>query len=319
MKDFENTNIIPEVTEETFNTDDSFSSEMPVIAQNAHNEPLSVQSLIAAGAGFGHRRIHKSMEPFVYSKSATGCLINMDKSFSMIKYISDFVQKKVSEGYKIVILGDKSSAEFSSVLSNYGKTNMVSYIFKYRGGILTNFHTLHQSIVKYKELVTRRIDIEARISNAESRSLVSVVSGLKKMLLDINRTLETEYRGYEGLKYLNFVERCIFIAPSIRRSEKFIKELNLFNGRRTADKCSYLVGLADSDADISSAININYDKDDYRNYNKYVLPIFANDDKLNVLIMVLDTLFASVNAGKTMLEAANVKKSTTKKAFNPKV
>ncbi len=294
------------ITEDDFSKDDTVDSTTFVQS----SEPLSVQTLIAAGAGFGHRKIHNSMEPFVYSKTNTGCSINMDKSFSMIKYICNFLHERVAAGYKIVIIGDKTSAEFSSVLSNYGKNNMVSYVHKYRGGMLTNFVTFAQSITKYKELIAKKLDLESRIANAESRSLVSIVSGLKKVLNETVRTLSKAYAGYEGSEYWKSPERCIFLTPSIRRSEKFIRELNQFNLRRPADKRSYVIGLADSDADISSAINISYADDDYRNYNKYVLPIFANDDKLNVLVMVLDTLFVSINSGKEAYDAVAKKTST---------
>ena len=295
------TDVFPEfkVTEDDFSKDDVVDSTTFVQS----NEPLSVQTLIAAGAGFGHRKIHNSMEPFVYSKTNTGCSINMDKSFSMIKYICSFLNEKVAVGYKLVIIGDKTSAEFSSVLSNYARNNSVSYVHKYRGGMLTNFATFAQSIGKYKELVTKKLDLESRIANAESRSLSSIVSGLKRVLNETTRTITKAYAGYDGSEHWKSPERCIFLTPSIKRSEKFIRELNQFNLRRTDDKRSYVIGLADSDADISSAININYANDDYRNYNKYVLPIFANDDKLNVLAMVLDTLFVSINSGKEAYDA----------------
>ena len=306
MDDF-NADVLPEfkITEDSFSKDDVVES----VAVSASNEPLSVQTLIAAGAGFGHRRIHNSMEPFVYSKTNTGCSINMDKSFSMIKYICGFLHEKVAAGYRVVIIGDRSSAEFSSVLSNYGKNNMVSYINKYRGGILTNFATFYQSITKYKELVSKKLDLESRIANAESRSLSSIVSGLKRVLNETIRTITKAYAGYDGSEHWKSPERCIFLTPSIKRSEKFIRELNQFNLRRPEDKRSYVIGLADSDADVSSAININYPNDDYRNYNKYVLPIFANDDKLNVLVMVLDTLFASINSGREAYDAVSKKAS----------
>ncbi len=310
MNDF-NTDVLVEfkVTEDSFSQDDVMESA----AVAASNEPLSVQTLIAAGAGFGHRKIHKSMEPFVYSKTNTGCSINMDKSFSMIKYIGNFLNEKASAGYKVVIIGDKTSAEFSSVLNNYGKNNMVSYVHKYRGGILTNFATFYQSVTKYKDLVAKKLDLESRITNAESRSLSSIVCGLKRVLNETTRTLQKAYAGYEGSEHWKSPERCIFLTPSIKRSEKFIRELNQFNSRRTADKRSYVIGLADSDADISSAINIGYSDDDYRNYNKYVLPIFANDDKLNVLVMVFDTLFISINSGKEAYDAISKKAFANKK------
>lgn len=248
-----------------------------------NEEELTVQKLIAIGANLGHKVVHRSMLPYVLKHSVNGCLMNMDKSVSMIRFLGGFIQDKIASGYNIVWVGDKKLNEV--VLTNY-KACKSSYLSRPWGGFCTNFSTVLKLITKYNHLLN---DERLLKKNLEDNAIRSAAPFIQKNLLRIAEELK-KYRKYDGLQNLNSVKKCIFIVCSVQRSSTLISEISKMNSILPIEQWSYVIGAADSNANVTNGIVEEHADAIESSDVDPLLYWIGNDDKSDAVKSVFDEL-----------------------------
>ena len=133
---------------------------------------LNIQNLITAGVHFGHeiQKWNPKMKAFVYGEQGGIHIIDLQKTLFYTKKAMDFLEKKTSEGGRVIFVGTKTQA-----LSNTKEAAELSGQFyvnkRWLGGTLTNFETLKVSIDRMKKIqkMKERFDLDRYSKKERSR------------------------------------------------------------------------------------------------------------------------------------------------------
>ena len=135
-------------------------------------QELNIQNLITAGVHFGHeiQKWNPKMKAFVYGEQGGIHIIDLQKTLFYTKKAMDFLEKKTSEGGRVIFVGTKTQA-----LSNTKEAAELSGQFyvnkRWLGGTLTNFETLKVSIDRMKKIqkMKERFDLDRYSKKERSR------------------------------------------------------------------------------------------------------------------------------------------------------
>lgn len=114
---------------------------------------VSVKHLFEAGAHLGHKtqKWHPKMKPYIYGAKSGIYIIDLRQTLQSLKKAYDYIVNISANGGKVLFVGTKYQArdivEEQAIRSNNFYVN-----FRWLGGMLTNFNTIKQSIVKLKKL-----------------------------------------------------------------------------------------------------------------------------------------------------------------------
>lgn len=114
---------------------------------------LSVQSLLEAGAHFGHQT-HKwnpKMKKYVYGERNGVYIIDLQQTVPLAKQAYDFIKKTANSGKSVLFVGTKrqASAVVREKANDCGAFHVTN---RWLGGMLTNYKTIAQSIDKLKKV-----------------------------------------------------------------------------------------------------------------------------------------------------------------------
>lgn len=256
---------------------------------------LTVERLIEVGANLGHNKFHHSMTPFIYgyNKLTDSYQINMDKTMRALQFACDVIHDLITQsGYSVVWLGDN---QLSDLVKTCHSKCQSYYIPKYWGGVLTNFSTKLKSINAYNKL-SQEEEILQKSMQDTSGSLKSALPAMKAYHAHLQKE-KKRIKNCEGVLGVNSMEGKIFIAGSLKRVDKIMKELIIINSRGLQSKPSYVIAIVDSDTDISySKLNNDYifDKEEFKKSGGYLIPIPGNDDKISAVQEILTVLMEAV-------------------------
>lgn len=135
-------------------------------------QDLNIQNLIKAGVHFGHevRKWNPKMKPFVYAEQDGIHIIDLQKTMVCVKKAMEFLEKKTSEGLRVIFVGTKpqalACAKEAAELSGQFYVNK-----RWLGGTLTNFETLKVSIDRMKKIqkMKERFDLDRYSKKERSR------------------------------------------------------------------------------------------------------------------------------------------------------
>ena len=173
---------------------------------------ISMRHLFDAGVHFGHKtkKWHPKMKEYIYGAKAGIYIIDLRKTFSMLKEAYEYVYKIASSGGKIMLVGTKFQAreiiEEEAVRSGSFYVNL-----RWLGGMLTNFNTIKQSIGKLKKL--------EEIAGPE-RDYIGV---LKKEAVRMERSRRKLEAVLKGIVELRKKPAAVFIID-IKRESIALKE-----------------------------------------------------------------------------------------------
>ena len=114
---------------------------------------ISMKQLLDAGAHFGHqtRRWNPKMRRFIFTDRNGIYIIDLQQTLTYIDQAYEFVKETVAHGGTVLFVGTKKQAQ-EAIAEEAAKVGMPYVNQRWLGGMLTNFQTVHQRLVRLKEL-----------------------------------------------------------------------------------------------------------------------------------------------------------------------
>ena len=146
--------------------------------------PLSVRTLLEAGAHFGHqtRRWNPKMRSFIFGERNGIHIIDLDQTYGRFRTALDFVRETVAEGGRVLFVGTKRQAQ-APISFEAERAGQFYVNNRWLGGMLTNFKTVKKSIERFKDHL-------AVVADEEKSAELS-----KKDLSRINRAIAEPNRS----------------------------------------------------------------------------------------------------------------------------
>lgn len=160
---------------------------------------VTMRQMLEAGVHFGHqtRYWNPKMAPYIFGERNKIHIINLEKSLPMFSDALNYLGKMTANGGKVLFVGTKRSAR-DAVKTEAERCGMPYVNHRWLGGMLTNFHTVKQSIKRLK-------DQEEMLEGNGADRLG------KKEILTIRRDVEKLQRSLGGIKNMNVLPDVLFV------------------------------------------------------------------------------------------------------------
>lgn len=176
---------------------------------------ISVQSLMKAGAHFGHQtdKWNPKMAPFIYGERSGLHIINLDQTLDMWRKARKVIVDTCAKGGAVLFVGTKRQAK--DIIKQEAERCGGFYVStRWLGGTMTNFQTIKRSIErmnKYRDLLTKAQDP------------TSGVKLVKKEQARINREIGKLEASLGGIKSMKGVPSVIFVID-VNKEDLAIEE-----------------------------------------------------------------------------------------------
>jgi small subunit ribosomal protein S2 len=161
-----------------------------------------MKQLLEAGVHFGHqtRRWNPKMKPYIFGARNGIHIIDLQKTVRLFKQAYEFIFDVAANGGEVLFVGTKKQAQ-ESIMEEATRAGMPYVNHRWLGGMLTNYHTIKQSITKLKKL-------EAMFEDG------SIERFPKKELLRMEKLRQKLDTDLGGIKEMNGIPEAIFIVDS---------------------------------------------------------------------------------------------------------
>lgn len=241
----------------------------------------SIDQMVQVGMHLGHqaRKGNPKMAPYIYGERNGIHIIDLIKTYSHLKNVSQFLTQSASQGKTFLFVGTKKQA---TRLIARTALECDSFFINQRwlGGMLTNWKTIKTSI--------------ARLNDLEFKEQKGDFEGLPKKEAAINKKEKERLNRYlGGLKKMTKKPDVVII----------VGQLEEMNAVRECEKLGIpSITILDTDCDPTLA--------------DMFVP--ANDDSIPSLRFILNEFLHHIKKGKQQLpgKKQNVSKKTNKRALN---
>lgn len=161
---------------------------------------ISMRELLEAGVHFGHRTRfwNPKMAEYIFGSRNKIHIINLEKTVPMLNDALNYLGKLADHKAKILFVGTKRAAQDS--IREHAKRCGQPYVdHRWLGGMLTNYKTVRQSIVRLKEL--KKMRDEGAFEHM-----------IKKEALVLTRQLEKLERGLGGIENMGGLPDALFVV-----------------------------------------------------------------------------------------------------------
>ncbi len=234
---------------------------------------VSIQSLIDAGAHFGHqtRRWNPKMKPYIFGSRGDIYIIDLKQTLVDMDKAYTFVSNLARKGGTVLFVGTKKQAQ-EPIAEAANRCGMPYVNARWLGGMLTNFVTIRQRVVYMEDLEAQEAD--GRMALLPKKEQILKRKELAKLQTNLN-----------GIRNMKKTPDAIFIIDTCRE-EIAVNEARRFN--------IPIVGTLDT----------NCDPDDV----DYGIP--ANDDAIRSVRLlcnfIADAVIAGTGADVTAAEMSDV-------------
>ncbi len=161
---------------------------------------LSMKDLLEAGVHFGHqtRRWNPKMKRYIYGARNGIYIVDLHQTIKLFQDALDFVQDIVRDGGSVLFVGTKKQAQ-AAVKEAAQKSGQYFVTDRWLGGMLTNWETISQRIVRLKEL--DRMEEEGYLARLPKKEALKRMEERDKL-----------QRYFEGIRDMNEMPKCIFIV-----------------------------------------------------------------------------------------------------------
>ncbi len=235
-----------------------------------NNFNLNIQDMERAGLQIGHRvsKLHPKMKPYLAGIKNTIHIINLEETIQKIKEALEFIDKTISEGKTILLVGTK--IPIKNLIKEIAQECGLPYVNKrWLGGTFTNFETILQRINYFKELVRQQ-------------EIGALEKYTKKERMKMEKEIEALRDKFEGLKDISKLPEVVFI---------FDMKKDALAAKEARKKGIKIIAICDT--------NINPDLTDY--------PIPANDDAISAVKYILEKTKEVVLKAKSKAQITNEK------------
>lgn len=160
---------------------------------------VTMRQMLEAGVHFGHqtRYWNPRMAPYIFGERNRIHIINLEKTVPLFNDAMNFLSKLASKNGKVLFVGTKRAAR-DIMQQEAARAGMPYVNYRWLGGMLTNFHTVRQSIKRLKDL--------------EEMIQAGTVDRLnKKETLNLHRELEKLERSLGGIKNMERLPDALFV------------------------------------------------------------------------------------------------------------
>jgi small subunit ribosomal protein S2 len=172
---------------------------------------VTMRQLLEAGVHFGHqtRRWNPKMKRFIFAERNGIYILDLQQTMSGIERAYTFVRDRVSRGGTVLFVGTKRQVQ--DIVQEHALRSGSPYVnFRWLGGMLTNFRTIHERIKRMNEL--------------EDMVNTGALEGLpKKEALGFTREYEKLARNLRGLKEMDSQPDAVFILDT-KKEEIAVRE-----------------------------------------------------------------------------------------------
>lgn len=220
------------------------------------------KELVDAGIHFGHRATHwnPKMAPYIFGKRNKIHIIDVKETIKGLLLARKFLTKTVASGKDVMFVGTKRQAR--GIIEKHAQEIGMPYVTeRWLGGTLTNYSTIRQRLKRLEEL--ERIEESGDIVNYS-----------KKMESQLRREKNKITRNLGGIRDMTKLPGAMVIVD-VNQEHNAVREARKL-GIPT-------VCLIDTDSDPEFAD----------------IPIPGNDDAMRAIEVIIHSLAAAVNEGKT--------------------
>jgi small subunit ribosomal protein S2 len=163
---------------------------------------VTMKQLLEAGVHFGHqtRRWDPKMRRFIFGERNGIYIIDLQQTLERIDTAYRFVRSTVADGGSVLFVGTKKQAQ-EPVQNEAQRCGMPYVNFRWLGGMLTNFQTVHKRVGKLREL-------ERLVATGETEQMI------KKEGLKVKRELAKLERNLGGIRNLEKLPSVVFVIDT---------------------------------------------------------------------------------------------------------
>ncbi len=240
--------------------------------------PVTIKSLLDAGAHFGHQtqRWNPKMLPFIYTERNGIHILNLDVTLKLWQRARKYILDTASRGGTILIVSTKQQSR--EIVEREAKRCGAPYVTnRWLGGTLTNFETIKNSIDRMRKM-------EDYLTKSERPD--SEIKLNKKEKLMLSRRLKKLEDAIGGIRHMRKPPDLLFVVDIAK------EEIAVAEARRLHIP---IVALVDS----------NVDPTDIQ------FPIPSNDDASRTINLFVSAVADAIAEGKTAYEAMSAKEPVT--------
>ena len=221
---------------------------------------VSIQTLLDAGAHFGHqtRRWNPKMKPYIFGSRGDIYILDLKQSLIGMDNAYTFVKNLAKNGGTILFVGTKKQAQ-EPIADAANRCGMPYVNARWLGGMMTNFVTIRTRVQRMEELEAMQAD--GRMDLLPKKEQILLGKELAKLQVNLN-----------GIRNLRRTPDAIFVIDT-NREEIAIKEAKR-------------LGIP-----VVGTLDTNCDPDDV----EYGIP--ANDDAIRSVRLLADFIADAVLAG----------------------
>jgi small subunit ribosomal protein S2 len=163
---------------------------------------VTMKQLLEAGVHFGHqtRRWNPKMRRFIFGERNGIYIVDLHQTLSGIEAAYKFVRDTSADGGSVLFVGTKKQAQ-EPIQREASRVAQPYVNFRWLGGMLTNFQTVHSRVAKLREL--QRI-----VDSGEVDQMI------KKEGLKVRRDLAKLERNLGGIKNLESLPSALFVIDT---------------------------------------------------------------------------------------------------------
>ena len=224
---------------------------------------VTMRQLLEAGVHFGHqtRRWNPKMKRFIFAERNGIYILDLQQTMSGIEDAYRFTRDLVAGGGTILFVATKKVVQ-DAVQEQAERCGQPYVNFRWLGGMLTNFRTIHERIKRMREL-------EDMVATG------AIENFPKKEGLKLRAELEKLSRNLSGLKNIDKVPDAVFILDT-KKEEIAVREAKKLG------------------TPIVAVLDTNCDPDDV----DYAIP--GNDDAIRSGALLTRIIADAVIEGKSM-------------------
>ncbi|MGZ4689788.1 MAG: 30S ribosomal protein S2 [Acidimicrobiia bacterium] len=242
---------------------------------------VTMKQLLEAGVHFGHqtRRWNPKMRRFIFGERNGIYIIDLQQTLERIDTAYRFVRSTVADGGTVMFVGTKKQAQ-EPVQTQALRSGMPYVNFRWLGGMLTNFQTVHSRVAKMREL-------ERLVATGEVDQMI------KKEGLKVKRDLVKLDRNLGGIRNLEKLPSIVFVIDT-KKEHIAVTEANR-------------LGIP-----VVAVVDTNCDPD----IIDYVIP--GNDDAIRASNLMCRVIADAVEEGRHLAQKRGARPGTKAEVVAPK-
>ena len=146
---------------------------------------VSIQSLLDAGAHFGHqtRRWNPKMKPYIFGHRGDIYIIDLKQTLIGLDQAYTFASETANKGGTVLFVGTKKQAQ-EPIADAANRCGMPYVNARWLGGMLTNFQTIRSRVARMEEL--EAMDTDGRMASLPKKEQILLHKELAKLQANLN-------------------------------------------------------------------------------------------------------------------------------------